>query len=193
MKVSIPLFPLNTVLFPGGVLPLRVFEPRYLDMVSHCLRTDSGIGVVLIEKGEEVGSAAITSEVGTLSTIRYWNQRADGMLGVTLEGKQRFRILSRSVEKNQLIRAEVELLPEIIGGLLPARYQYLAKILQNILNQLEPPYSTLSQRLDDADWVASRLIELLPLELSVKQQLLVVDNTEEKLYEVAGVLKDIKR
>lgn len=193
MKVTIPLFPLNTVLFPGGVLPLRIFESRYLDMISQCLRTECGIGVVLIQKGAEVGAAAQTSDVGTLSTIRYWNQRADGMLGVTLEGKQRFRILSRTVEKNQLIRAEVELLPEIIGGSLPAQYQYLATILQNILNQLEPPYSTITQRLDDADWVASRLIELLPLDLPVKQQLLVIDSAEEKLYEVAGVLKDIKK
>lgn len=192
MKVTIPLFPLNTVLFPGGVLPLRIFEPRYLDMISHCLRTECGIGVVLISKGREVGGAADTYEIGTLSRIRYWHQRSDGTLGVTLEGKQRFRILSQQIEKNQLIQAEVELLPEIIGSSLSPQYQYLAEILQNILGQLEPPYSTMALQLDDADWVASRLIELLPLELPLKQQLLIVDSAREKLAEVARVLKDMR-
>lgn len=192
MKVTIPLFPLNTVLFPGGVLPLRIFEPRYLDMISHCLRVECGIGVVLISKGREVGNVADTYEVGTLSQIRYWHQRSDGTLGVTLEGKQRFRILSQQVEKNQLIHANVELLPEIIGGSLSPQHQYLADILQNILSQLEPPYSTMTWQLDDADWVASRLIELLPLELPLKQQLLMVDSAREKLIEVARVLKDMR-
>lgn len=189
MKTTIPLFPLNTVLFPGGVLPLRIFEPRYLDMISHCLRTESGIGVVLIKQGQEVGKAAETYNVGTLSKIRYWNRRPDGMLGVTLEGEQRFSILSREINRNQSIQAEVELLPEIIGGTLAESQRYLARILENILGQLEPPYSTMQQHLDDEDWVASRLIELLPLDLEQKQRLLSEDNASKKLFEVAAVLK----
>lgn len=189
MKATIPLFPLNTVLFPGGVLPLRIFEPRYLDMVSQCLRTDCGIGVVLIKQGQETGQAAETFDVGTLCKIRYWNRRPDGMLGITLEGEQRFSILSREVNKNQSIQAQVELLPEIIGGTLPDPQQYLSRILANILGQLEPPYSTMEQYLDDADWVASRLIELLPLDMEIKQRLLCVDNAGKKLLEVAAVLK----
>ncbi|MDY6979251.1 MAG: LON peptidase substrate-binding domain-containing protein [Pseudomonadota bacterium] len=189
MKTTIPLFPLNTVLFPGGVLPLRIFEPRYLDMVSQCLRTDCGIGVVLIQQGQEVGKAAETFNVGTLCKIRYWNRRPDGMLGVTLEGEQRFSILSRQVNRDQSIQAEVELLPEIIGGSLAESRQYLARILDNILSQLEPPYSTMQKQLDDEEWVASRLIELLPLDMEVKQRLLSVENASQKLAEVASVLK----
>ena len=73
MKMTIPLFPLNTVLFPQGVLPLRIFEPRYLDMISDCLKNNTGIGVVLIREGKEVGSAASTYDVGTMSEIHYWH------------------------------------------------------------------------------------------------------------------------
>ena len=94
MSITVPLFPLNTVLFPGGVLPLRIFEPRYLDMVSDCLKSDTGIGVVLIKDGAETGKAADTYDTGTLSGISYWHKRPDGILGVTLKGDQRFRILS---------------------------------------------------------------------------------------------------
>lgn len=189
MKVTIPLFPLNTVLFPGGVLPLRIFEPRYLDMVSQCLRTDCGIGVVLIRQGQEVGQAAETCNVGTLCKIRYWNRRPDGILGVTLEGEQRFSILSRTVSKNQSMQAEVELLPDITSYPLPGSQQYLTRILQNILGQLEPPYSTMKQQLDDADWVVSRLIELLPLDLSLKQKLLMFDSAQKKLAKIDEILK----
>ncbi|MFP4610849.1 MAG: LON peptidase substrate-binding domain-containing protein [Thiohalophilus sp.] len=189
MQITIPLFPLNTVLFPGGVLPLRIFEPRYLDMVSQCLRTDCGIGVVLIRQGQEVGKAADTYEVGTLCRIRYWNHRSDGMLGITLEGQQRFSILSRQVSQNQAVEARVELLPEIVGDTLPQSYQYLAQILQSILGQLDPPYSSMPLNLDDADWVASRLIELLPMDMALKQRLLSENNAQKKLLEVAAVLK----
>jgi len=189
MHTTIPLFPLNTVLFPGGVLPLRIFEPRYLDMVSQCLRTDCGIGVVLIRQGQEVGQAAETYNVGTLCKIRYWNRRPDGMLGVTLAGQQRFSILSRNVSKNQSVQAEIELLPGITSCPLPEAQHYLARILQNILGQLEPPYSTMKQQLDDADWVVSRLIELLPLDLSLKQRLLMLDNAQKKLAEIDEIVK----
>ncbi|MGD8547237.1 MAG: LON peptidase substrate-binding domain-containing protein [Thiohalophilus sp.] len=189
MKIKIPLFPLNTVIFPGGVLPLRIFEPRYLDMVSQCLRTECGIGVVLIRKGQEVGQAADTYDIGTLCKIRYWNRRPDGMLGVTLEGEHRFSIISREVTRNQSIQAEVELLPELVGSSLSEEYQHLAGILENILGQLDPPYSTMQKHLDDADWVASRLIELLPLDMVMKQQLLQVNDAGKKLAEVATTLR----
>lgn len=192
MHLTIPLFPLNTVLFPGGMLPLRIFEPRYLDMISNCLKIGCGIGVVLIEHGREVGSAAETHPVGTLSEIHYWHQRSDGMLGLTLRGKQRFRILSQQVLPNQLIQAEVELLPEVIGQQLEPQYAFLAKMLENILSQLEPPYSTMPTRLDDADWVASRLIELLPIDLLKKQEMLLIDSPNIRLKQIASLLQNLR-
>jgi len=140
MSQIIPLFPLNTVLFPRGFLPLRVFEPRYLDMISNCMKTEKGIGVVLIREGREVGQAASTYDVGTLSQISYWHKRTDGLLGVTLSGAQRFRILSHEVQANQLVVAEIELLPEISACPLEEQYLPMAAMLEKIVTQLDPPF-----------------------------------------------------
>lgn len=188
MTLSIPLFPLNTVLFPGGVLPLRIFEPRYLDMVSECLKTDSGIGVVLIRNGREVGELADTYEVGTLSHIRYWHKRQDGLLGVTLQGEQRFRIISTDVRPNQLLIAEVELLPEPPVIPVTDAHQQLVDLLKQIINQLEPPYTTLIPAYENASWVSARLIELLPIDMPVKQKLLMTDDAGQRLDSITSML-----
>lgn len=172
----IPLFPLHSVLFPGGPLVLRVFEPRYLDMVSRCLKEETGFGVVLIKEGEETGRAAETHEVGTYVRITYWNRRADGLLGVTVRGQQRFRILSREVQPDQLVLAEVELLPEEPRLPVPPAYGALVELLTSILDQLDHPYLTLPREYDNAAWVAARLAELLPISRQRKQQLLETDD-----------------
>lgn len=188
MSLTIPLFPLNAVLFPGGVLPLRVFEPRYLDMVSECLKTDSGIGVVLIRNGREVGELAETYDVGTLSNIRYWHKRPDGLLGVTLQGEQRFRIVSTDVRPNQLIIAEVELLAEPPFIPVTEAHQQLVDMLKQIIDQLEPPYTTLTPEYEDASWVSARLVELLPIDMSDKQELLVTEDAAQRLDAITAIL-----
>ena len=188
MTLNIPLFPLNTVLFPGGVLPLRIFEPRYLDMVSECLKTDSGIGVVLIRNGREVGELAETYEVGTLSQICYWHKRSDGLLGVTLQGEQRFRIISTDVRPNQLLIAEVELLPEPPVIPVTDTHQQLVDLLKQIINQLEPPYTTLTPAYEDASWVSARLVELLPIDMPYKQKLLMTDDARQRLDAITTML-----
>ena len=188
MSITVPLFPLNTVLFPGGVLPLRIFEPRYLDMVSDCLKKDTGIGVVLIKEGAETGKAADCHDTGTLSSIAYWHKRPDGILGVTLKGEQRFRILSSTVQKNQLVLAEVELLPELKTTELPSGYEHLVLLLQQIISQLDPPYTTMQTRYDCAEWVGARLVELLPLQLKDKQDLLAMDDCLERFSRIEGLL-----
>ncbi|MDH5446179.1 MAG: LON peptidase substrate-binding domain-containing protein [Gammaproteobacteria bacterium] len=192
MNATIPLFPLNTVLFPGGVLPLRIFEPRYLDMVSNCLRTETAIGVILIKEGSEVGNAARPYEVGTMTSICYWNKRKDGLLGVTLRGEKRFRILSQTVEPNQLIMAEVEILPDEAENPVEAEYQHLVNLLQDIIGQLDPPYSTMPTQFENANWVSARLVELLPLELSLKQHLLQTENPIERMLEISANLNQKK-
>jgi Lon protease-like protein len=188
MTISIPLFPLNTVLFPGGVLPLRIFEPRYLDMVSECLKTDSGIGVVLIRSGQEVGELVDTYDVGTLSNIRYWHKRSDGLLGVTLQGEQRFRILSTQARPNRLLIADVELLPEPPFIPVTANHQQLVDLLKQIINQLEPPYTTLTPAFENASWVSSRLVELLPFDLPDKQKLLMNEDAKQRLDTIMTML-----
>ncbi len=179
-KITIPLFPLNAVLFPGGALPLRIFEPRYLDMVSDCLRHDGRIGVVLIASGQEAGAAAQVHDIGTLSYISYWHKRSDGMLGITLAGEQRFRVLSTEVKDNQLTMAEVELLQN------PPRPQKqqddkLISLLQQIIARLEPPYTTMKKFYDNPEWVSARLVELLPISLRDKQIMLAMDDTDERI------------
>lgn len=169
---TIPLFPLHSVLFPGGPLALRIFESRYLDMVSRCLRDESGFGVVLIREGREVGEVPKFYEIGTYGYIRYWEQRKDGLLGITVTGEKRFRIVKTSVQRDQLILAEVIMLPPAPSRPLPKPYAPLAKQLQRILDELSHPYLTLVRRYEDAEWVAGRLAELLPIELVLKQRLL---------------------
>ena len=110
--MQVPLFPLNTVLFPGGPLPLRIFEPRYLDMLSRCMKADAPFGVVLIREGGEVGPAT-TREVGTLATVTDWYKGSDGILGVTAVGTQRFRLLSAERLADGLNVGDVEILPEL--------------------------------------------------------------------------------
>lgn len=192
MTSTIPLFPLNSVLFPHGVLPLRIFEPRYLDMVSDCLRRESGIGVVLISEGSEVGTAAQPHAVGTLAKIAYWHHRSDGLLGITLKGEQRFSIVEQRVLPNQVIEAQVELLEAPPGLALEPYYAPLATMLRDILQQMEPPYSNMPMQLDDAYWVSARLIELLPFPLAFKQRMLELGDPQTQLDQLHELIQRSK-
>lgn len=177
----IPLFPLKTVLFPGAPLRLRVFEPRYLDLVRDCLREQRPFGVCLIERGLEVGRAALPYAVGTLAQVVDWEQRRDGLLGITIEGVQRFRIQDVEVQPNELQIGIAERLEEPEPTPLPARYRALAQRLERILQHLDGLYSRLTPHYDDAYWVSCRLAEVLPLSLFEKQQLLELDDPLERL------------
>jgi len=189
---TIPLFPLKTVLFPGGVLPLRIFEPRYLDMISGCLRNDTGIGVVLIRDGSETDGVPEIHELGTLSRISYWHRRNDGLLGVTLKGETRFRILDIEVRPDRLMLAEVAILPNCASCTIPDNRQPLVELLQQIIGQLEPPFSTLAPAWDDAEWVSARLAELLPLALPEKQRLLAENDVLARLNRIAHQLTELE-
>ena len=187
-RLTIPLFPLHTVLFPGGALELRVFEARYLDMVTECMKHDAGFGICLIREGDEVGKAATPYDVGTLVRISYFNRRSDGLLGITVNGERRFRIVDTEVLPNQLRRAEVELLPAEGDCALPQAYCSMAEPLRQILEQLGYPYAKLERRYDDAVWLGARLAELLPLKLELKQYLLQMDDPLARLERLRAVL-----
>jgi len=189
MSLRVPLFPLNTVMFPNGVLPLRIFEPRYLDMVCDCLRNNTEIGVVLIQDGNEVGDAAHTYRIGTLSSISYWNRRSDGLLGITLRGSQRFRIIDTEIKSNQLIMASVDLLPEIHSVEVTQKYQGMASLLRKIITQLEPPYTTMPAHYDDLEWISARLVELLPMPLDYKQEMLEIDDIFSRIEQLYSLIQ----
>ncbi len=170
-----PLFPLNTVLFPGGPLPLRIFEPRYVDMVRHCMRERSAFGVVLIRAGGEVGAVADTAPVGTTARIVAFNSMPDGLLGITCLGEHKFRILRRWQQSDGLNVADVETLPAEEAIDLPAEFQHLGELLGKVLPELGELYAGVPKRFGDAAWVGHRLAEILPVSLSEKQQCLEID------------------
>lgn len=178
---EIPLFPLQTVLFPGGVLPLRLFEARYLDMVGECLRAQRGFGVCAIRAGHETGMAADCYATGTLAQIRDFDRDENNLLNIVVQGERRFRILKRRVMPNQLLRAEVEWLDDAADSALPAQYRPLANLLAQLLRRAGPPYADLPTDLEHVAWVAGRLTELLPFALADKQRLLEMDLPLERL------------
>lgn len=166
--MNVPLFPLNTVLFPGGPLPLRVFEPRYLDMISRCMKDDIPFGVLLIREGQEVGPAT-THTIGTLATVTDWYQGSDGLLGITAIGTERFRLLAAEREHDGLNVGTIELLPALAPLPLPDDYLTLPPILESVMDDLGRLYENLDRRFDDAAWVAHRFVEILPIGLEQKQ------------------------
>jgi Lon protease-like protein len=186
---EIPLFPLRTVLFPDGFLPLRIFEQRYLDMVRDCARDDSGFGVCLIREGEEAVSPVKTADVGTHAQIVDWYTLDDGLLGVSAIGARRFRILSTRLEEDGLLKATVQTLPEPPSLALPEAYSLLAEVLGRFMEKVGHQYPSWSEeRLQDAVWVGYRLAELLPLAGIEKQHLLELSDPLERLQSLVEVL-----
>jgi len=168
MLPSIALFPLNIVLFPGGPLPLRIFETRYLDMVRSCMRGDQRFGVALIREGGEVGPAE-TFDVGTMAKIIDFHQLSDGFLGLSCVGEQRFRIVTRSRQADGLNLAQIDWMAAEPTIPVPERHSRLAELLKSVLPELGEVYAGIEMHLDDAAWVGHRLAEILPIAATEKQ------------------------
>jgi Lon protease-like protein len=187
--VEIPLFPLRSVLFPGGFLPLRIFEQRYLQMVRDCARDDSGFGVCLIREGEEAVSPVKTATVGTHAQIVDWYTLEDGLLGVSCVGTVRFMSDSSWREDNGLFRARVRLLPEPQPVRLPEAYSLLSDVLGRFMEKVGHQYPSYGEEsLQDAVWVGYRLSELLPISGVEKQHLLELDDPIQRLQSLVDVL-----
>jgi hypothetical protein len=195
---SLPLFPLGTVLFPGGVLPLRIFEVRYLDMIGKCHKAGAPFGVVSLTQGTEVqkpGSSEAFSTVGTLATISDYDSPRPGLMMIRISGTQRFHITSRDQLKHGLWIADVERVPDDMKVAIPDDLQVASTALKQLIHSLElksggkeplplqEPY-----QLDDCGWVANRWCELLPLPVALKQRLMELDNPLVRLELVSDVL-----
>jgi Lon protease-like protein len=179
---ELPLFPLSSVLFPGGPLTLRIFESRYLDMVRECSRTDSGFGVCLILGGGEVGAAAQPAAVGTLARIVDFYTLPDGLLGITAAGGERFHVERTRMRHDGLLRGDVEYLPSEPLLPVPAEYGLLATLLERIAEKAGGDYERAPHaNFDNASWVGFRLAELLPLENIERQQLLITNDPIARL------------
>ncbi len=206
----LPLFPLRTVLFPGGVLPLRVFETRYVDMVRERMKSELPFGVVAIRAGDEVGKAAEPCTVGTLAHIVEWDMPELGVLQLQTHGGERFRVLETRVQPSQLIEARIEMLtgPDGTDGTnsidstgVPDALDVCGRVLSIVIDDLLEqarreagagfinPFPE-PHRLDSAGWVANRWSEMLPLALEQKQSLLEMDDEGARLLKVEQYLRE---
>lgn len=190
--MRVPLFPLNTVLFPGGPLPLRIFEPRYVDMISERMKAEAPFGVLLIRDGGEVGPST-TFETGTLARIIDWYQGSDGLLGVTAIGEQRFRLLSSERQPDGLNVGEIEVLEAEPRTELPPEYSYLPEILSAVLDDLGKLYENLPRDMADATWLSYRFVEILPIDLEQKQQCLESSDTHARLSLIAELIESVRK
>jgi uncharacterized protein len=173
--IELSLFPLKTVLLPGNKLPLKIFEPRYIDMVAECMRDQKPFGVVLIYQGEETNSDIEIFTTGTTATIIDFQNRDDGLLGITVEGLQRFRIDATRSLPGGLLIAEVETLHEEVIEHIPDQYYYMFELLKHVTSSQFPIPDP-----DDFNTIIYQLIYLLPLENTLKQQLLEVPDCMER-------------
>jgi len=200
---ELPLFPLASVLFPGALLPLRVFEVRYLDMVGRAYKAGTPFGVVCLTQGAEVRVAGADAEqfaaVGTLARIDTLASPQPGLLQIECTGTERFRVRDSTLQKNGLWTAVVEMLPGDVGLAVPSDLAHTAVALRRVIETLQarqlaeqrtamrlpfvPPW-----QFDDCGWVANRWCELLPVPAELKQRLMELDSPLMRLELVSDVL-----
>lgn len=183
---NVVLFPLGTVLFPGGLLPLKIFEQRYLEMTKACLRDNLPFGVSLIREGREVGLPAVPEPVGCLAIIEQWDMPTTGMFHLLARGGQRFRIHETFVAANGLLSGEVEILPPASPHPPdPECAAFLKRVIDHIgIENFPQPV-----KLDEGAWVAYRLAEMMNLPMAAKQRLLEADATDSIFSEIKNSIK----
>lgn len=179
--VDLPIFPLNTVLFPGGVLPLKIFEQRYMEMAKDCLKRDAPFGVCLIADGAEVGAPASPHVVGSTARIAGWDMPDLGVLHVTARGEQRFRIVNHAADRSGLIHAAVEWVEPEPACSVPESLQPLLPLLRAMVADVGDQRMPAPHAFDDAVWVGYRYCEMLPIPLAAKQKLLELSDSLSRL------------
>ena len=182
LKTELPLFPLSTVVFPGGSVPLRIFEQRYIDMVRDCARTDSGFGVCLILDDPGKGKPVKHAAIGTLVRISDWFTHDDGLLGIMGRGGRRFQVITSEVQSDGLGIGQVEWIMPEPPAALPVEYSVLSAIVARYMEQAQehfPDYQP--EDLNNAVFVGYRLAELLPLNSNEKQKLLEISDPLRRL------------
>ena len=166
---NIFLFPLGSVLFPGGMLPLKIFEQRYLDMTKACIRDNLPFGVCLIREGHEVGAPATPAAVGCLAAIEQWEMPNPGMFHLLARGGERFRVLETKVAGNGLMSADVEMLPPVFPCEPDAE---CAKLVKSVIDRVGAENFPQPVRLDEGAWVAYHIAEMMNFPLAEKQKML---------------------
>lgn len=188
-RMRLPIFPLKLVLFPGGLLPLKIFEQRYLDMTKACLRDGTPFGVCLISEGQEVGKPASHETIGCAARIVDWEMPHLGLFQLRTTGQDVFRVVNRDVDSNGLIQAEVELLSDIAGAVDEETFGLCRRILESIAARVGSDVFVEPTGFDDARWVSYRLAELLPVNPWQKQSLLETRDDALRLSRLAELLR----
>ncbi len=184
---SLPLFPLHTVLLPGAPLGLRVFEPRYLDLVAECGRKGSGFGICLILEGEEVGAPATPAAFGVEARIEDFGNDRNGLLTLQVRGARRFKVERTGVCDNGLLVAKVKWCEDAASTPLRPQHAALATLLAELLDRIGGEHPGLGhaganlRQLEEAGWVGWRLAELLPLSDEQRLALLQQDDPHQRL------------
>lgn len=196
LSVEIPLFPLGTVLFQGGTLPLQIFEPRYLDMVSRCMREGSPFGAVLIRSGSDTWRPGSEGpdifQIGTEARIVDFNQLGNGRLGITARGARKFRIRGLSEQSDHLLIGRVSYLPEEPAVKVGKEHEELVTLLEQLLDHPSVRALDMEIDLEDARSVGWRLSELLPIEAEIKQSLLQLQLPRERLSELTRLVNKLR-
>jgi Lon protease-like protein len=191
--MKLPLFPLSTVLFPGCLLDLQIFEARYLDMLSRCLKQDTDFGVVCILDGEEVGQAASRfADIGCAASIRDWQQRPNGLLGIRVEGGRRFHVLGFEVQRDQSTIAEVEWLDDQPEQPLHAEHADLAALLDALAEHPLVAALGMGGVARGQQGLANQLAYLLPLAEDEKLQLLAIADPLQRLERIQRLLERLQ-
>lgn len=184
-----PLFPLSTVLYPGGTLALRIFEPRYLTMIRDCARDSRPFGVTLLLRGTDEDQTSSALAIGTLAQIVDFYTLPDGLLGIRAQGGRRFHVDRARARDDGLLIGKLTLWEDEPSQELPPEYSLLARLAQGLVeNLIEGAPAPTKAELDDATWVSFRLAELLPFSLGEKQQLLELTDANERLQRVVDAL-----
>jgi Lon protease-like protein len=176
---TLPIFPLGSILFPGGGLSLRIFEQRYVEMAKACLKNSTPFGIALIRTGEEVGAPAEPHTVGTVARIVEWDMRDLGILQIRVRGENRFRLDSQSVTRSGLIVGEVMMIPDDPHVDCP-ELPLCAAFLRKVLTQTGSEHLT-SAQFEDANWVSFRITEIMPFTRAVKQRMLELTDARMRL------------
>jgi len=187
---GVPIFPLRTILFPGSKLPLRIFEPRYLDMVSHCMRSNIEFGIVLSRKVLQPGILE-TYATGTLATIIDWNQGDDGLLGITALGTNKFELLSMTKQEDGLNIGEIKILEKEEDFKAPSNFDNMVNLLEAILEDVDL-YHERDNFFESASWVSFRFAEILPLKIQDKQKCLEFNDPILRLNFLEPLIKLIR-
>ena len=181
MMPDVPLFPLHTVLYPHGRMPLRIFEPRYVDMVSECMKTNSGFGVCLIKQGTETGPAATCFNTGTYAEIIDFSRQENGLLTITIQGKRRFMVLRTAVRDNNLLTGEIDWVAAEEAGENPEDYRLLEELYQHIVVNYETLYAHEDHEAVSPALLSYRLAEFLPFDNGIKQEILETGSAQARL------------